>query len=433
VKTNTCNYTAPREIPQDQLAPLRENLLDAARSFHDDLGWMVIPVCGKKARCYWKTRLPSNRSVDRLILGSGTTGLAVLLGERSGGLVCRDFDEFDAYSRWVDEQPALAMSLPTAKTTRGMHVYAFSETPVRLVKFGDGELRGSGHYTVVPPSIHPSGTPYRWVRQPRSLIPTVSPCQLMLLDQIDSYKQSLVGHSHISELGEAIPPTLADSLMVTIDEVIKSTLPLAYGQRNGCLFRLAKALRSRMDREAPDGEIELIVREWHAMALATIRTKDWQTSWGDFRRAWTYADPCNGFETYLRAKFATDAFAVSTGDEKRDAILRVFFIGESWHGERQEVFPGVRTVSSITGIPYETARRRIAQLADDGIIICVREADWHTTRKTGTARFWSIAHGRMEQWVSKQSDSSCSTPVSNFGGIEAATGGTASPALSCQP
>jgi hypothetical protein len=81
----------------------------------------------------------------------------------SGGLAVRDFDQADAYQKWAAEYPDEAKRLPTVQTARGFHVYGRSNKRL-FVKLADGELHiHSGHYVVLPPSLHPNGKLYRWV------------------------------------------------------------------------------------------------------------------------------------------------------------------------------------------------------------------------------------------------------------------------------
>lgn len=53
---------------------------------------------------------------------------------------------------------------------RGFHVY-FAPDDQRTLGTHFGELRGKGSYVLAPPSVHPSGEPYRWVRPHRELVP----------------------------------------------------------------------------------------------------------------------------------------------------------------------------------------------------------------------------------------------------------------------
>jgi hypothetical protein len=61
---------------------------------------------------------------------------------------------------------------PAAASARGGAIYfAGTEQPTVVLDFG--ELRGRGSYQLVPPSTHPNGTPYVWVRGLRGPLPPV--------------------------------------------------------------------------------------------------------------------------------------------------------------------------------------------------------------------------------------------------------------------
>jgi hypothetical protein len=64
------------------------------------------------------------------------------------------------------------------RTERSGHAY-FEGTDRGTVTLRDGhndawgELRGAGNYAMVPPSVHPCGKRYVWVREPRGKLPSV--------------------------------------------------------------------------------------------------------------------------------------------------------------------------------------------------------------------------------------------------------------------
>jgi Bifunctional DNA primase/polymerase, N-terminal len=142
-----------------------ENLLFHALAYARR-GWSIIPVAGKKSIGIWKpfqTRAADAKTLIHLFAKRGVTGLAVILGKSSGGLAVRDFDTPEAYFAWRDANPEDAARLPTVQTARGYHVYGqLTEEAFAILECG--ELRAdSGHYVLLPPSIHPDGGVYRWI------------------------------------------------------------------------------------------------------------------------------------------------------------------------------------------------------------------------------------------------------------------------------
>ncbi len=89
---------------------------------------------------------------------AANVGLAI-----SSGLVVVDLDEPAALLRLRAEDrelPATARSV----TGRGFHLFYRTAVEIRnaVSLFPGVDLRGIGGYVVVPPSVHPSGTHYRW-------------------------------------------------------------------------------------------------------------------------------------------------------------------------------------------------------------------------------------------------------------------------------
>ncbi len=147
-------------------------------------GWSIIPVTNigkdKKAACPWKqfqTTRPNELTLRQLFSRPDVSGLAVLLGSASGGIVCRDFDRMDAFKRWALSHTELARMLPTVETCRGRHVYF--RGPDGYYEFGDGEYRGDArHYCLLPPSRHPDGPTYTWlVPLPSGELPIIEPAR----------------------------------------------------------------------------------------------------------------------------------------------------------------------------------------------------------------------------------------------------------------
>lgn len=78
--------------------------------------------------------------------------------------------------------------------------------------------------------------------------------------------------------------------VVSVEEIISQTLPKRPGERNECVFGLARGLKFDAGMGiAPFSELKPIVRQWHDQAFAVIDTKEFDETWSDFVRAWGVA------------------------------------------------------------------------------------------------------------------------------------------------
>ncbi len=200
--------------------------LKAALEYHDR-GWSVVPVKPgtKRPACRWLDFQHNRASEEQLrswfdpAQGKHFEDIAVVLGDISGRLAVRDFDEAGAYQRWAEDHREYAGALPTVKTARGWHVY------IRLpedscikgtVNLGDGELRAGGGIVLLPPSRHPEGAIYEWI----------VPLPDGDLPELDPHK--------IGFINKAIQPPK-----------LKSSGTIPESQRNATLTSMAGSMRRR--------------------------------------------------------------------------------------------------------------------------------------------------------------------------------------------
>lgn len=245
----------------------------------------------------------------------GVTGLALICGPVSGGVVVRDFDDMPAYERWATEHPDLAATLPTVQTARGCHIYFKSDHDC-IKKIGDtGELRGAG-YVLLPPSRHPSGTVYEWLNplpdgelreiDPESaglcnadvtpsvlqkyydgdfINPSVEPSEKNPIES-DRREQKITDDDRRQQKN-GICSLLSDDDRCRIKNAIESTIPTRQGQRDDNVFQLCRSLKAIVDlKDASFHDLKPIVREWHQQALSIIGTKPFEDTWSAFVRGW---------------------------------------------------------------------------------------------------------------------------------------------------
>jgi len=277
--------------PSGTMNKKTENTILQHALFYHRLGWAIIPIPykSKKARILWGNYQPirPDEAQVRKWFGNGKRrNIAVVLGEVSGGLACRDFDTMQEYTFWAEQHPELARTLPTVQTARGMHVY-FEGHIERTKKIRNGELRSNRGYCLLPPSVHPDGVVYQWkipsqkenlhclAPQKAGFIPfhTEKPEQPEI-DRVNRGIQKQTEHIEAIECGG-------------VEKAIRETLPKEYGTRNRQVFEFTRALKSLpLYSEVDPRQLRDIVKQWHVAALPNIRTQEFEETWIDFLKAW---------------------------------------------------------------------------------------------------------------------------------------------------
>jgi hypothetical protein len=342
-------------------------LLDAALDYHHR-GWTVFPIGGDKEPMYSWKQLRKERP-SRLLLedwfvrrAEGTTGLAVIHGAPSGMLAIRDWDMPEGYHRWAGDHPNLAADLPTAKTYRGYHVVfaCKHEFQSRNGEFGDGEYRGDQlHYTILPPSAHPDGGNYTWLRPPSGPLRVLDPWEEEL---VPAGWRPKSGTYAIDKKNTYVPPP-PRGVPAPVWSAIHCTQPHGPGQRNGCLFTLARKLRSLPGVTDPES-CESWVHRWWTVALAVIRTREWSVTWADFCHAWESVERPTDRDLIARTMDRVGA-AGGTPAEKLERLGREM---ASWSADGT-FYLDVRRVAGWLGLKRMKAwrlLRKVFEVAKDG-------------------------------------------------------------------
>lgn len=155
-----------------------------------DLGLCIIPVRHKTKMpaVDWKefqTERPTTHQIDTWFRNRAV-GMGVVCGDVSGGLVCLDFDDRQAYDAFIIQNPR-CKDLPTAKSHRGMHVFFRSrdfrhstELYVDGFEGKAGDLIANKKFVVLPPTLHPEGEQREWIVPIQDPIPTLQRDDLKL-------------------------------------------------------------------------------------------------------------------------------------------------------------------------------------------------------------------------------------------------------------
>lgn len=289
------------------------------------LGWSVIPIHDRtkdpavRSWMPFQTERPDAKKVRVWFRRSGERNIAVVLGPVSGDLICRDFDKLESYHTWAAEHRELADSLPTVATSKGRHVYCRADFDAidhddairqrKYVTLGDGELRLQGCYCLLPPSIHPDRTTYRWEKPIRLDLPVLDVHQAGLLpitrNREERRERKTTERTDAIEcaspepgnknpgparFGPAAGNSVASPIEIPsdIERAILETVPRGPGQRNKLVFELARTLKAVTSlADAPVTSLKPLVRQWHTLAKPFITTPAFEETWIDFVRGWS--------------------------------------------------------------------------------------------------------------------------------------------------
>jgi hypothetical protein len=131
-------------------------------------GFAVFPVAGKRPLVAWRADSSTDPDIVRAMPWSEATGIGVDCGK--SGLVVVDIDDLDAIPALAEEVGWDATQDETliSRTGRGgMHIFyraGGAEVRNSASKVVQGvDIRGSGGFVVIPPSLHENGARYEWL------------------------------------------------------------------------------------------------------------------------------------------------------------------------------------------------------------------------------------------------------------------------------
>ena len=158
-------------------------------------------------------------------------------------------------------------------------------------------------------------------------------------------------------------------------EVISRTLPQRKGERNACIFDLARALKSIAPLAEADAEdVQRIVRKWHIKALAVIGTKAWGVTWQAFKLAWSnvlFPIGSGPLDEALRSALA-NPLPIRVGKFRDEPTLKLLLVCR----ELQQLARGgsfylsCRSAAQLCGFrcPMTASRRLKALCESEGIL-----------------------------------------------------------------
>lgn len=357
--------------------------IDSELTRYFDWGFTLFPLRGSdrldKAKipaCKWKWlqrgNSPLNKTTDRFARAAEKKmlgGIGAVTGPASQGLCVRDFDIAESYLAWKGQFPDLAEKLPTSKTSRGYHVYAKSTIQPVRIPYGDGEFIGdSGHFVVMPPSLHDSGYQYRWINRPESadsFLP-LDPREAGFLVQYSDEEQEEpepTPHTPLGDEGGRAKKRIKASVQSVdlaeysqaiseipdqVKEAVFRCLPQRQGERTARICSLVSSLKELdPESEAPDWFIAFVL--WWRHAKTVVKTKDFDQSWNEFYRAWrSIQRPSSMAAAKTKARVALETS--SNGN-----LARTLAVARSMADGEGKFFLSCRTLADLIGVSHRTA------------------------------------------------------------------------------
>ena len=169
---------------------------------------------------------------------------------------------------------------------------------------------------------------------------------------------------------------------LSVEDVIRRTLPRKQGQRNDCILSLARGLKFDAGMgDAGFAQLKPIVRQWHTLALGVIGTEDFDETWSDFVRAFGSAKcPLRwkaGAWALARAKANPPPPAAAAYDSEPVRPL----VGICWHlaslHHQQRFFLSSHEAGAMLGVNHDKALRWLQMLYADEVLRVVERGNEH--------------------------------------------------------
>lgn len=196
----------------------------------------------------------------------------------------------------------------------------------------------------------------------------------------------LPGFASVADALKASTPTPQrhqnDTLLSSVDSVVSAvsvgldcsaTVPLHEGDRNRCLFELARRLKAA-NPDATEAERRSLVLAWHKAHYAVIRTKAFSVSWDDFERAWSSVRVLPGQTMARLLEAAKDHQAlppelIAKGYGPQEGILFHVCAALQAHAGTEPFFISSRTAAELLGhTDHKSAAAMLRSFVRDGVL-----------------------------------------------------------------
>ncbi len=279
------------------------------------------------------------------VCGIGSHNLAVVDAESESAFAdqLKRFNRAGLGETWV------------VKTFRGGHIYAQTNVAVKPFKGLGFEVRGQGQFILMPPSVHPSGTPYQFLSRPPSIakvpIEALSWLQLEAAPQHKPLprkaRQLLSGdiYSHYASRSEA-------------EQALVTTLVNAgfdFPETLGIFRSYSPDKFAEIERADPEAAMR-----WLRVCFEEART-------------WCATDsPARRFARAVQAKAESSPWPGRHGSTDRAVFLSHLNLA---HRSGQPTYhASTRDIAEIAGVGRKTATRASRRLTKAGLLDLIQPA-----------------------------------------------------------
>jgi hypothetical protein len=282
----------------------------------------------------------------------------------------------------------------------------FAELQTALIKHfnGDQTVKDLPRLMRVPGFANLKGQPFRarltalHRDAPYSVADLRQALDLPRVMRIPSTEENTSGQRSTEEHRghDVFPPATPDRLVQSLirGEVWRQFLPARGGQRNLCVFNLARWLRG-VESSLPESVWRPLVRAWHAAALPHIRTEDFAETWADFCHAYRKVRaPGNAY--FDKAVAMASKRPLPAGIERLNYGSRAKHLCRlvaSLHDIQTEelgtdvLFLSSRKAAEVIGGDHTAAAKMLSCLVQDGVLGVV-ERDPARRRATRYRYLW---------------------------------------------
>jgi hypothetical protein len=173
----------------------------------------------------------------------------------------------------------------------------------------------------------------------------------------------------------------------SVESYPATCIPHAVGQRNACLFALARHFKS-LEPQADSKRQRQICKAWHDTYVAIIGTKGFAITWGDFQRAWS------------KVKYTTPVLEdcllilppVPDIERLRDYGIEAMHLMQicialANHHEPEPFFLACRKASELIGLSHYDSAKLLRLFVDEGWLQVVTP---HTTARAPRYRMGAL-------------------------------------------